>query len=744
MVVEKKRRLVSLTIDYETWQPVPAGLRIDWEKDVFDPARRFIDIGLSAGLPLTFMAEMGEYLWLKKFKPEVAAKMEEQWREMVLAGHDVQLHLHPSWLPETGASETNGDYRWDADKSKFEDYPGDTVELMARAKAALESAIRPAKAGYRATCFRAGAYQAQPFTRLREALVKNGILADSSVHLGGVSAERGYDYSFAYSDHQPFFASAYDPQLRACPAEAGLVEIPVFTWKPGERWFLDGGEGPMLAERLLSYHDRRPTSTEIYRLGKKLKRAWRGVYGRLAFARPLLNRHLPSALAYALVEHPPLPPAQHDYFVAIGHTKGDHDFDALRKNFETLKLDGRFEIVGLGEMAAVANAELGAGVRPSAADEAAYQVQRESAAILGEERNEAQSFYLQEKIPFDRSRILDLGCGAGYWAARIAGRMPWAKVTGVDAGEPFIAKARQRYGGDRVSFQTADFANLPFAAGAFDCVYADNVLEHAFDVDAVLRECFRVLEAGGVLVAAIPSDGRNPKRSTDNHTWKTIPSDVRFRLARAGFSKIRIEEVDVRARFGMTPYPPSFDCMMYVVSEKREAGFGDRERALRAMHWVHERLDPSRGQRTNDPHEILKEGVAFCWGYVVALGTILKKEGFDVTWVSMIAANHPRGRGAEKTDSHEVLELRMDGDVIVLDPMANTVHEHSVDELIETPSLAKGNPNPDAVHRERGYQLYDTAEWYGRVIKVARRQDYADRLQWKEVPPRGIEPPLRP
>jgi ubiquinone/menaquinone biosynthesis C-methylase UbiE len=167
-------------------------------------------------------------------------------------------------------------------------------------------------------------------------------------------------------------------------------------------------------------------------------------------------------------------------------------------------------------------------------------------------------------IPPQCRRILDLGCGAGDWTARIAEIRPDAYVTGIDVGEDFIAAARRRHRACRVEFGVEDFAALSFADGAFDCVYADNSLEHAFDVDRTLGEIRRVLCDGGVLVAALPSDARNSGRTCDNHTWKTAPHEVRMRLEAAGFTDLSVEEVDAFRRLGMPPYPPSDDRMMYV------------------------------------------------------------------------------------------------------------------------------------------------------------------------------------
>jgi SAM-dependent methyltransferase len=50
----------------------------------------------------------------------------------------------------------------------------------------------------------------------------------------------------------------------------------------------------------------------------------------------------------------------------------------------------------------------------------------------------------------------------------------------------------------------ADVVALPFRAGAFDAVKATEILEHVPDPAAALRECARVLHAGGHLVMTAP------------------------------------------------------------------------------------------------------------------------------------------------------------------------------------------------------------------------------------------------
>ncbi|MBI4473810.1 MAG: methyltransferase domain-containing protein [Acidobacteria bacterium] len=724
-VCRNRRRRIAITVDYETWQPIPSGRQIDWERDVFGPANRLFDLFAGANAKLTIMAEMAEYFWLRENDPDIAARMEGQWREAILKGHDVQLHLHPHWLPELGARFQDGNWFWDHSKLKANDYPGDLAALIKRCKARLEEILRTVKPAYKVTSFRAGAYAAQPFKRLHDALTVNGIWCDSSVYAGGASAERGYDYSYAYSEHQPYFANSFDPQLKAPASERAVIELPIFCFDKGRRWSFDGEYANEFAGRLLKYLNKtsKPQSTENLRRIRFIKGLLSSAYFDFKPGRAWLNKALPRRVAHWIPSYGPESLVEDDYYVLIAHTKADLNMKGIKKGLQEIQAAGNFEFVTLSEMAVCAREELLCMARKSHVEEAEYQVAREYSAIMGSNRNDAQSYYLQEKIPWDRRTILDLGCGAGYWSHRISTVYPWMETTGVDWGGDFIETARSRYGSERTNFRMEDFANLSLPAESVDCVYADNSLEHSFDVGRTLDEVMRVSRWGGVLVAAVPSDGRNPRCICDNHTWKSIPHEVKMRLEAAGFVNIEIEEVDTFRELGMPPYPPSNDQMMYIRAWKRRRPASMLDRALEAMAWVYDNLSPDKPAESHDPIGILAGGYAFCIGYTIVLGKMLEREGIDVRWVTMMAKDHPRGRGTEQIDSHEVLEVTIDGSMHILDPMANAHFPHSLVDLLEKPGLATGKIDPDARYRERCYNLYATDFWYRRVFKYAFREN---------------------
>lgn len=98
-------------------------------------------------------------------------------------------------------------------------------------------------------------------------------------------------------------------------------------------------------------------------------------------------------------------------------------------------------------------------------------------------------------------RLLDVGCGAGYFldAARLAG---W-QVAGVELSPPAAETARTGLGLDVF---TGSLHQAAFPASAFDLVTMFEVLEHMRDPGAALAEANRVLCRDGLLVIEVPND----------------------------------------------------------------------------------------------------------------------------------------------------------------------------------------------------------------------------------------------
>lgn len=282
-----RKNNIIITIDYETWQPIPDGEIIDWDKDIILPTKKLIKACESSSAKLTLMVEICELMYLEEKEPDVYNRIVEQIQSVVKAGHDVQLHVHPNWLPELGAVKTENSYKWDMDKASCDNVPGDLSVFIRRCKDALEKIVRPVRPEYRVRAFRAGAYRVQPFARLGQALIENDIPIEMSVYAGGRSLDRGYNFTKCKSVNQPFRASLEDPQIEVDRGERSICELPISVFRKSERLFIDGDESALVARRLLSM-PRRAFENES------------------------------------------------NWFVITGHTKGERDYNGIREQLEII------------------------------------------------------------------------------------------------------------------------------------------------------------------------------------------------------------------------------------------------------------------------------------------------------------------------------------------------------------------------------------------------------------------------
>jgi hypothetical protein len=144
-----------------------------------EPTWALLDACEAAGVPITLFCDVA-CLWRYRTDGDDAFPdaVEEQLRETVRRGHDVQAHLHPHWLH---AQRVDG--RWTAPLDTFlVGALADPAPLLARAAAYLNELLRPVDPGYSCVAFRAGNYGIQPdHERVFAALRATGYTIDSSV-----------------------------------------------------------------------------------------------------------------------------------------------------------------------------------------------------------------------------------------------------------------------------------------------------------------------------------------------------------------------------------------------------------------------------------------------------------------------------------------------------------------------------------------------------------------------------------
>ena len=100
----------------------------------------------------------------------------------------------------------------------------------------------------------------------------------------------------------------------------------------------------------------------------------------------------------------------------------------------------------------------------------------------------------------DAREMLDVGCGNGAYLTKFVEAAGVRTVTGIDLTFEMLISARGRAGA-KCRLIRADVARLPFKDAAFDFIFASHVLQFVADVEGVVAEFVRCIQAGGVLIA---------------------------------------------------------------------------------------------------------------------------------------------------------------------------------------------------------------------------------------------------
>ena len=233
------RLRLALTADYEVHGDGSGDVR----SCLIEPTEVLLRICEAHGTLMTLFVDACE-LWAFR-EVEAAGRLpaghmpatwiEQQLRDALRRGHDVQLHFHPQWL----GYRFEPPNRWEPcfEHWRLPQLPGGLGHvddrnslrgLFAAGKGTLEELLQPQSPSYRCQAFRAGAWCIQPETQVLIAMREQGLRYDTTVAPG-----------LAYDDGRTIFDFSAAPRALPGwpisdrvdrPAAVGeLHEVPILT-----------------------------------------------------------------------------------------------------------------------------------------------------------------------------------------------------------------------------------------------------------------------------------------------------------------------------------------------------------------------------------------------------------------------------------------------------------------------------------------------------------------------------------
>lgn len=106
-----------------------------------------------------------------------------------------------------------------------------------------------------------------------------------------------------------------------------------------------------------------------------------------------------------------------------------------------------------------------------------------------------------------KAKILDIGSADGVFTKKILDKSNAKEIIGIDVLKTSVDWANSHWKKEkRMNFRLGDAHKLKFKNGAFDAVFAFEVLEHVVSPEEVLREIKRILKPRGYAIFLVPTD----------------------------------------------------------------------------------------------------------------------------------------------------------------------------------------------------------------------------------------------
>lgn len=129
--------------------------------------------------------------------------------------------------------------------------------------------------------------------------------------------------------------------------------------------------------------------------------------------------------------------------------------------------------------------------------------------------------YLLRQIPARINRVLDVGCGLGLFAWKLAERTE--VVDALDVDSAVLAEASNYHLAPNITYQQADFLKCDLPEAAYDVVVSIATLHH-MDIEAALKRMQQLLRPSGKLLIL----GLYQEKTLSDYAYSAISIPLNF------------------------------------------------------------------------------------------------------------------------------------------------------------------------------------------------------------------------
>jgi len=130
----------------------------------------------------------------------------------------------------------------------------------------------------------------------------------------------------------------------------------------------------------------------------------------------------------------------------------------------------------------------------------------------------------------DEDKVLECGCGSGYFFKRLIKRKPDIRYKGIDLSKNQIFNAKNLNMKNSSNFKQCDWEKITYADESFDTLLFLETIGYARDIDQLLTECNRVLKPGGKLFSKHPGCLKS-----EYHTLTEIDNNIKSLNSEYGY-----------------------------------------------------------------------------------------------------------------------------------------------------------------------------------------------------------------